>query len=104
VAQRLAVHRHPIGHWLAIDETGGRDALLAVYVPAGKPRSLAPGGLAAIAQALQEPAGFASDEALRPWVQQTQHVAGHDHTLDTIVRTRFRAKLKGPRPSHAKKP
>jgi hypothetical protein len=32
VAQLLAVHRPTIGHWLAIYETGGLEALLDVYV------------------------------------------------------------------------
>jgi transposase len=104
VAQLLGVHRNTIGHWLAIDETGGLEALLEVYVPAGQPISLSPGVLASIEQALQEPAGFASYEALRQWVQQTPHVEVSYHTLYPIVRTRFRAKLKVPRPSHTKKP
>jgi transposase len=103
VAQLLGVHRNTIGHWLALYETGGLEALLAVYVPAGKPLSLAPEVLASIEQALQEPAGFASYEALRQWVKQTHHVEVNYHTLYTIVRTRFRAKLKVPRPSHTKK-
>jgi transposase len=104
VAQLLGVHRNTIGHWLAIYEISGLEALLKVYVPAGKPTSLSPEVLASIAQALQEPAGFASYEALRQWVQQTHHVEVNYHTLYTIVRTRFRAKLKVPRPSHTKKP
>ena len=60
VARLLGVHRNTLGHWLAIYATGGLAALLAVYVPAGKPISLSPGVLASIEQALQEPAGFAS--------------------------------------------
>jgi hypothetical protein len=60
--------------------------------------------LAAIEQALRQPAGFASYEALRQWVQQTYHLEVNYHTLYTIVRTRFKAKLKVPRPSHTKKP
>jgi transposase len=72
VAQLLGVHRHIIGHWLAIYEAGGLDALLHVYVPAGKPFSLPPDMLAAIEQGLRQPAGFASCEALRQWVKQTQ--------------------------------
>jgi transposase len=104
VAQLLGVHRHTIGHWLARYEAGGLAALLALYIPAGKPLSLPPDVLAAIEQALQQPAGFASYEALRQWVQHTHHLDVNDHTLDTIVRTKFQAKLKVPRPSHTKKP
>jgi len=102
VAQLLGVHRNTVGHWLASYEAGGLAAWLALYVPAGKPRSLPPEVLAAIAQALRHPAGFASYEALRQWVTQTHHLDVNDHTLYTIVRTKLQAKLKVPRPSHTK--
>jgi transposase len=104
VARLLGVHRHTIGRWLARYAAGGLDALLAPDVPAGKPVSLAPEVLASLEQALRRPEGFASDEALRQWVRQTPGVEVKDKTLDTIVRTRFRTKLKVPRPSHTKKP
>ena len=103
VAQLLGVHRNTVGHWLAIYEAGGLAALLALYVPAGKPLSLPPDVLAAIEQALRQPAGFASYEALRQWVKQTHHLDVNYHTLYTIVRTKLQAKLKVPRPSHTKK-
>jgi transposase len=60
VAQLLGVHRNTIGHWLARYEVGGLEGLLALYVPASKPLSLSPAVLAAIAEVLQQPAGFAS--------------------------------------------
>jgi transposase len=103
VAHLLGVHRNTIGRWLAIYAAGGLDALRAAYVPAGKPISLAPGVLASLEQALYRPDGFASYEALRQWVRQTHGVEVKDQTLYRIVRTRFRAKLKVPRPSHTKK-
>src|SRR5690606_31895870 len=74
VAQLLGVHRHTIGHWLARYEAGSLAALLALYVPAGKPLSLPPDVLAGLEQALRQPAGFASYEALRQWVKQTHHL------------------------------
>jgi transposase len=104
VAQLVGVHRNTIGHWLAIYEARGLDALLALYVPAGKPLSLPPGVLAAIEQALRQPTGFASYEALRQWVQQTYHRALNYHTLYTIIRTKFKAKLTVARPRHTKNP
>jgi putative transposase len=104
VAQLLGVHRNTLGHWRAIYEAGGLDALLALYVPAGKPLSLPPDVLAAIEQALRQPAGFASYVALRQWVKQTHHLDVPYHTLYAIVRTKFKAKLKVPRPSHTKNP
>jgi transposase len=104
VAQLLGVHRNTIGHWLARYAAGGLEAWLDLYVPPGKPLSLPPDVLAALEQALQQPAGFASYEALRQWVQQSYHLDVNYHTLYTIVRTRFHTKLKVPRPSHTKKP
>jgi hypothetical protein len=77
VAQLLGVHRHTTGHWLAISEAGGLEALLALYVPAGTPLSLPADVLAAIAHALRQPDGLASDEALRQWVQQTYDLEGN---------------------------
>jgi transposase len=104
VAQLLGVHRNTIGHWLAIYEAGGLAALLDVYRPPGKPVSLPPEVLAALEQALRQPTGFASYEALRQWVQQTHHLEVNYHTLYTVARKRFKAKLKVPRLSHTKKP
>jgi transposase len=103
VARLLGVHRNTIGRWLASYAAGGLDALLAPDVPAGKPVSLAPAVLASLEQALRRPEGFASYEALRRWVRQTPGVEVEDKTLYALVRTRFRAKLKVPRPSHTKK-
>lgn len=104
VARLLGVHRNTIGHWLARYEAGGLEALLALYVPAGKPLSLPPDVLAALEQVLRQPTGFASYVALRQWIKQTHHLDVNYHTLYTIVRTKFNAKLKVPRPSHTKKP
>jgi transposase len=74
VAQLLGVHRNTIGRWLARYASEGLDALLATYIPAGKPVSLAPAVLASIEQALHRAEGFASYEALRQWVRQTHGV------------------------------
>jgi transposase len=104
VAQLLGVHRNTIGRWLAIYAAGGLAALLATYVPAGTPVSLAPDVLASLEQALRRPEGFASYEALRQGVARTHGVQIKYKTLYTLVRTRFRTKLKVPRPSHTKKP
>jgi len=103
VASLLGVHRNTIGRWLASYATGGLDALLECQTAPGKPLSLAPTVLADLEQALQQPAGFASYEALRQWLHQTHQIDIKYKTLYTIVRTRFKAKLKVPRPSHTKK-
>jgi hypothetical protein len=60
--------------------------------------------LAGLEQALRQPAGLASDEAVRQWIKPRYQLDGTDHTRSTLVRPRFNAKLKGPRPSHTKTP
>lgn len=104
VAQLLGIHRHTVGHGLALDATGGLAALLDLYVPLGKALSLPPDVWAGLEQALRQPAGVASDEAVRQWIKQHSHLDVKSHPLDTIIRTRFNAKLKVPRPSHTQKP
>jgi transposase len=103
VAQLLGVRRNTVGRGLAIYAAGGLPALLATSVPAGKPVSLTPDVLASLEQALHRAAGFASYAALRQWLRQTHGVEVKYKTLYTLVRVRFKAKLKGARPSHTKK-
>jgi transposase len=103
VAQLLGVHRNTIGRWLAIYAAGGLEALLVTYTPAGQPVSLAPAVLASLEQALHRAEGFASYEALRPWVRRTHGVEVKYKTLHSLVRVRFQAKLKVARPRHTKK-
>jgi transposase len=103
VARLLGIHRNTVGRWLARYAAGGLDALLATYVPTGKPVSLAPEVLASLENALHRPEGFASYEALRQWVRRTHGVEVKYKTLYSLVRVRFQAKLKVARPSHTKK-
>jgi transposase len=104
VAHLLGVHRNTIGRWLALYAARGLHALLETYVPVGKPVSLAPAVLASLKEAIHRPEGFASYEALRQWVRRTHGVEVKYKTLYTLVRVRFKAKLKVARPSHTKKP
>ncbi len=104
VAQLWGVHRHTVGHWRALYATGGLAAWLDLYVPIGTPLSLSPEVLAGLEQALRQPAGFASYEAVRQWIKQHDQLDVNDHTLYAIIRTRFNATRKVPRPSHTKKP
>lgn len=101
-ATLLGVHRNTIGRWLAAYASGGLAALLTLTVPPGKPLSLDAPVLASLEQALRQPSGFASYAALQQWLRETHQVDIKYKTLYTIVRTRFKTKLKVPRPSHKK--
>ena len=59
--------------------------------------------LASLAHARRRPEGFASYEARRRWIRQTHGVEVKYTTIYALVRTRFRAKLNVPRPSHTQK-
>jgi transposase len=103
VAQLLGLSRNTVGRWLTTYQAGGLAALLEIYVPAGKAPSLAPPVLASLEQALHHPAGFASYKELQQWLATTHGVHLKYKTLYSLVRKRFHAKLKVPRPSHTKK-
>lgn len=103
IAGLLGISRNTVGRWLATYETGGLAALLTVYVPAGKPLSLASEVLSSIEAALRQPHGFESYTDLQAWVEHMHGVSVKYKTLYTIVRTHFNTKLKVPRPSHTKK-
>jgi hypothetical protein len=101
VARWLGGPRHPIGRWLARDAAGGLDALLATYIPPGKPGSLTPAGLASLAQARRRPAGCASSEAPRHWVRQTPGVEVKDqHAVPPGARALQGQAQRGPTASH----
>ena len=104
VAHVLGLSRNTVGRWLATYAAGGLPALLNIYVPTGKQPSLAPEILTSIQQALQQPTGFGSYEELRQWLERTHGVHITYKTLYSLVRKRFKAKLKVPRPSHTQKP
>jgi transposase len=104
LAPLLGVDRSTIGRWLAGYETGGLEALLAVYIPAGKKPPLSAGQLAQLQQALQRPEGFASYGEIQRWIATELGVELGYHSVHTIVHDKLGAKPKVPRPSHQKKP
>jgi transposase len=103
VAYLLGVHRNTIGRWLGLYVAGGLATLLRTDIPPGTPVPLSPAVLASLEQVLHRPEGCASYEALRQWVRQTHGVEVTYNTRYTLVRTRFKAKLKVARPAHTNK-
>ncbi len=103
VAALLSVDRNTVGRWLAQYEQGGLPALLAVYIPAGKPPPLSTEQVVHLQAVLQQPEGFASYEAVRQWIADHLGVHLTYNATRKLVRYKLGAKLKVARPSHQKK-
>lgn len=103
VATLLGLDRNTIGRWLTQYRDGGLVALLAVYVPAGKPPALTPTQLAQLRQRLEQPDGFASYGEIQQWIATILGVQLGYHAVHTLVHDKLRARPKVARPSHEKK-
>jgi transposase len=104
-ATHLAVHRNTIALWLHTYRDGGLPALLT-YKEAGAPsgqKSLPAAVFAQLQARLATPTGFASYVELQHWLREEFALEVPYKTLHGIVHYQLKAKLKRPRPSHAKK-
>jgi transposase len=104
-AAHLALHRNPVAAWLRRYCDGGLEAFLT-YKEAGAPagqKTLPPAVFAQLQARLATPAGFASYLAIQHWLREEFALDVPYTTLHGIVRYQLKAKLKRPRPSHAKK-
>ena len=103
VADLLGVERNTIGRWLTAYTQGGLDALLDIYVPAGKAPALAPDQVEHLRQRLAHPEGFASYGEIQQWIATTFGVQMGYHAVHTLVHDKLRARPKVARPSHEQK-
>jgi transposase len=104
-AAHLAVHRNTVAVWLRRYRAGGLEALLT-YKEAGAPagqKTLPPAVFAPLQARLATASGFASYVELQQWLREEFGLDVPYPTLHGIVRYQLKAKLKRPRPSHAKK-
>jgi len=104
-AAHLAVHRNTITGWLRQYRLGGLEALLTYQEP-GAPsgqKTLPPAVFAQLQARLATPSGFASYLDIQRWLREEFALEVPYQTLHGIVRYQLKAKLKRPRPSHAKK-
>jgi transposase len=103
-AAHLALHRNTVGTWLRRYRDGGLEALLT-YKEAGAPtgqKTLPPAVFEQLKTRLATPTGFASYMELQHWLREEFALDVPYTTLHGIVRYQLKAKLKRPRPSHAK--
>jgi transposase len=105
-AMHLAVHRNTVALWLRTYRDGGLTALLTYKEPG------APSGQKSLPAAVFEPlkarlataSGFASYLEIPQWLREAWGLEVPYKTLHGMVHYQLKAKLKRPRPSHAKKP
>jgi transposase len=104
-ATHLALHRHTVATWLRRYRDAGLEALLT-YKEAGAPpgqKTLPPAVFARLQAHLATSSGFASYVELQQWLREEFGLEVPYPTLHGIVRYHLHAKLKRPRPRHAKK-
>jgi transposase len=104
-AAHLAVHRNTITSWLQRYRHGGLEGLLTYKEP-GAPsgqKTLPPAVFAQLKARLAAPTGFASYVDMQQWLREEFALDVPYKTLHGIVRYQLKAKLKRPRPTHAKK-
>ena len=104
-ATHLAVHRNTVAAWLRRYRVGGLEALVS-YQEAGAPagqKTLPPAVFAHLQARLATSSGFASYVELQQWLRAEFGLDVPYTPLHGIVRYQLQAKLKRPRPSHAKK-
>jgi transposase len=103
VARLLGGSRNTVGRWLDRYAQGGLDALLELYVPAGKAPALAPDQEAQLRQRLQQPDGFAGYGEAQQWIADTFGVELTYNATHKLVHYKLGAALKVARPAHQKK-
>ena len=104
-ATHLAVHRNTITNWLQRYRDGGLAGLLTYKepgAPAG-PKTLPSAVFEQLKARLTTPTGFASYRDIQHWLRDEFALEVPYKTLHGIVRYQLKAKLKRPRPRHAKK-
>jgi transposase len=104
-AVQLAVHRNTITGWLQRYRDGSLEALLTYQEPGAPPgqKTLPPAVYAQLQARLAPPTGFASYVEIQHWLREEFALDVPYKTLHGIVRYQLKAKLKRPRPRHAKK-
>ncbi len=104
-AAHLAVHRNTVTTWLHAYRRGGLSGLLtakAPGAPAGQ-KSLPAAVFAQLQARLATPTGFTSYLEVQRWLYDEFGLTLPYQTVHGIVRYQLQAKLKRPRPNHAKK-
>lgn len=104
-ARVLALHPNTVWRWLRAYRNGGLERLLQIGAPGAPPgqRALPPPVFEALKKRLEDPSGFSGYIEVRQWLKREFDLEVPYKTVHGLVRYRLKAKLKRPRPRHAKK-
>jgi transposase len=101
LSQRLGRNESTVYRWLQRYKEGGMEALLEVKTAPGKPAALPETVMNQRSERLEMPKGFKSYGEIQEWITQKCQVVVSYKTVHKIVRYKFNAKLKVPRPRSA---
>ena len=102
IANLTGKHRTTISRWLRSYRRGGINALIVKGKSAGRSRKLSPEIEESLKQELRDLEGFSSYKEIQRWLQVVHEVEMSYTGVHQLVRYRWKAKLKVPRPVHVK--
>ena len=101
-ANLIGKHRTTVSRWLSSYRTEGIKALLTKGKSSGRKRKLSSSVEESLKQELKDIEGFSSYKEIQTWLKAVHDLDMSYTGIHQIVRYRFRAKLKVPRPTHTK--
>lgn len=102
VARILGHNRVTVQRWLSAYQQSGLKGLLATKAHGGRQASIPPWAQAQLKNRLQQPRGFASYGEIVDWLASECGIQVKYWVVYKLVRKRWGAKLKRPRPCHSK--
>ncbi len=102
IATRVGKHRTTVSRWLSSYQKKAIAALLVKGKSSGRKQKLNSSVVESLKQELQEQEGFSSYKEVQTWLKAVHDIEMSYTGVHQIVRYRLRAKLKVPRPTHAK--
>jgi transposase len=102
IANLIGKHRTTVSRWLSSYRTGGIKALLTKRKSSGRKRKLSLSVEESLKQELKDAEGFSSYKEIQTWLKAVHDLDISYTGVHQIVRYQLKAKLKVPRPTHAK--
>jgi transposase len=102
IAFLVGRHRTTVSKWLSSYKTGGIKALIKKGKSSGRKKKLNISVEESLKQELEEQEGFSSYKEVQIWLKAIHDIEMSYTRVHQIVRYRLKAKLKVPRPTHAK--